>query len=100
MKTYPQRSSSGELHAFEIENILTSRRKVLRIVKSIPGVKVISSPMFLSWFRESTVCRFSVDGQEFSVEEPFGDNSRYLISAEPPGPCAQFGVVEKAFNEA
>lgn len=100
MKIFPMIEQSGQLHAFEISNSFVSRSSVVRIVRKIPRVTISSKPKLLSWFRESKFCSFTVDGQKFSVEEPFGDNSRYLVSAEPPGPCMQFEAVEKAFAEA
>ena len=100
MKTHHIHTNSGELHAFEIGNTLVGRRKVLKIVKNIPGATVTKKPRFLSWFRESEFCQFIINGKLFTVEEPFGDNSRYIISTEPPGPCAELEFVEKVFSEA
>jgi len=69
-------------------------------VKQIPGVEILDEPKFLSAFREEEFCKFKVGERVFVIEEPFGDNSRYLISAEPPGPCPEFAVVEQTFAES
>ena len=100
MKTYPIKNDHDQLHAFEVDNLLIGRRGVVRIVEGIPGVEVIQRPKLLSWLREDVFCKFKVEQQAFTVEEPFGDSSRYMIAAEPPGWCPQLEVVEKAFRDA
>ena len=100
MKTYPLKNDEGKLHAFEINNLRVGRLGVVRIVEKIPEAVVIKRPKFLSWFREDEFCQFKVGSQLFTVEEPFGDNSRFLVGAEPPGWCPQLEIVEKAFSEA
>ena len=100
MKTYPIENEDGQLNAFEIDNLLIGRQGVVRIVERIPEAVIIQRPKLLSWLREDVFCRLEVGQQAFTVEEPFGDNSRYLVGAEPPGWCPQLEVVEKAFREA
>ena len=100
MKTYPLNNEDGKLHAFEIENARIGRQGVVRIVQTIPEAVLVQKPKSLSWLREEVFCQFKVGSQLFSVEEPFGDNSRFLVGAEPPGWCPQMEIVEKAFSEA
>lgn len=100
MKTYPIKTDKGSIHVFEVGNAALSRGGVVRIVQKIPNVVVVKKPKFLSWLREDVFCQFEISGQLFSVEEPFGDNSRYLVSAEPRGSSQQIEVVERAFKEA
>ena len=100
MKTHLLKNEVGKLHAFEIENIRLSRNGVVRIVKRIPQAILVRKPKLLSWLREEEFCQFKVGEQLFSVEEPFGDNSRYLVGAEPSGWCPEIEVVEMAFREA
>ena len=100
MKTYAVENEHGKLHAFEVPNSFLSRKGVVKLVSKIPGASIIKRPRFFSWFREDEFCKFEVDGQLFVVEEPYGDNSRFLISAEPPGWCPQLEVVIKAFSGA
>ena len=99
MKIHPFHNDEGKLHAFEVPNILLSRKAIVKLVSNIPGASVVKKPSLLSWFREDMFCKFIVDGQMFTVEEPYGDNSRYLVGAEPPGWCPQLEVVERAFSE-
>lgn len=100
MKIHQINDDNGQLHAFEVGNSLLGRKGVLKIVRNIPGVIVTEEPKLFSRTQREEFCRFQLDGQEFVVEEPFGDNSRYLISAVPPGPCHQFELVEKTFAKA
>ena len=100
VKTYPLNNEQGRLHAFEISNFLIGRRGVVKIIRKIPGSSIVKGPKFFSWSSEAEFCRFKVESQQFSVGEPFGDNSRYLVSADPPGWCPQIEIVEKSFWES
>lgn len=100
MKTYDLLDAQGRVFAFEIDNALIGRRGVCRVVSSIPGAEVHRRPLFLSWFRESVFCEFEVQGHRFEVEEPFGDNSRYLVGASEPGWKPPFEQVHAAFRAA
>ncbi len=101
MKTYPLNNEHQQLHAFEIENTFTGRNAVTKIVSLIPKVDVLKKPKYFSWFKDSDVfCIFKLNGREFTIEEPFGDNSRYLIGANPPGHCAEISIIEEAFKNA
>jgi hypothetical protein len=97
MKIYDLHDEQNRAFAFEIPNLLLGRRGVCRIVKSIPGAKVVRKPKFLSWLRESTFCEFIVDGETYEVEEPFGDNSRYWVGPRPPRWLPQTEKVRDAF---
>jgi len=98
MKTYPLTNEEGKLHAFEIENSGLGRKGLVRVVEKIPDVVLIKKPKIFSWLREEEFCCFVVESQEFSVEEPYGDNSRYLVGAVPSGWCPQLEIVEKVFS--
>ena len=97
MKVYDIRDPQDRIFAFEIENLGVGRRGVCRIVERIPGAKVTRRPKFLSWFREAEFCEFTVDGESFAAEEPWGDNSRYWIGPKPPRWVAQAEKVRDAF---
>jgi hypothetical protein len=77
MKTYVQ-AETGAPFAFEVENAYLSRGKIARLLKSIPGVE---SASLVSHFGSSNDVRvaFKMDGHDYMVMEPFGDNSRYWI---------------------
>jgi len=101
MKTYPVYNEQNELHAFEINNTSIERRTAVRIVESIPDVVMLKKPKFFSWFKDDDIfCIFTLNNREFTIEEPFRDNSRYLIVSNPPGPCPELVSVEAAFNNA
>jgi hypothetical protein len=100
MRTFPLQNEEGKLHAFEVRNMLLSRRGVVKVVSRIPGVSIIRKPKFFSWRREDVFCKFMVDGKLFVVEEPYGDNSRFLVGGEPPGWCPELEIVERVFSEA
>lgn len=97
MRTYDIHTEDGELLAFEVDNLLLMRVGAIRVVKSIPGVKIISA----RWVREDVFCRFELSGREFMVEEPWGDNSRYCIGPmEPVEPTEQIKQARAAFQSA
>ena len=98
VKTFDLFDDAGRLHAFEVSNLWLGRRGVVKIVRTIPGVTVLKVPQrMFSWRTEDEFCKFAVCGRQFTVEEPFGDNSRYLIASEPPGWCPELQTVHKAF---
>ena len=73
---------------------------VTRIASNIPGAKILKKPKVLSWFKEDVFCEFELNNKQFTIEEPFGDNSRYLIGTNPPGNCEELEIIEEAFRNA
>jgi len=58
-------------------------------------------PVFiLGRFGEGEFCRFRVGDIEFAIEEPFGDNSRYLVHAKPPRAVPELASVRETFLRA
>lgn len=100
MKVYDIRDPQDRIFAFEIANFGVGRHGVCRIVERIPGAKVTRRPKFLSWFREAEFCEFTVDGETFVAEEPWGDNSRYWIGPKPPPWIPQSQKVRDTFASA
>lgn len=100
MKTFKLENADGKTHGFEINNASIGRRGVVRVVEGIPGATVLKRPKRFSWLREAEFCQFELDTKLFVVEEPWSDNSCYLVSAVPPGWCPQIDVVEAAFGNA
>ena len=99
MRTYPIQNEQHQLHAFEISNAFKSRSAVTRIIETIPNVIVTKKPKFFSWLRNDDIfCMFKLNNKEFTIEEPFGDNSRYLVGCNPPGYCPELAIVEEAFK--
>jgi hypothetical protein len=72
MTIHELKDKEGRVFAFEIGNFLVSRRRVCRIVRSIPGVRILRTPRFLSWLREDEFCEFELGGYKFKAWEPWG----------------------------
>jgi len=88
----------GQVFAFEVANLLLSRRRACDVVRAIPGATITREVRFLLFRREDVFCEFLLDGQRFKISEPFGDNSRYWVGSEPPRWCEQLAVVREAFS--
>jgi hypothetical protein len=98
MKIYDQLDKEGRVSAFEISNAFFSRRRLCKLVRSIPETQIIKAPGFRSFFKgEDEFCIFETRGQKFVAWEPFNDNSRYWIGPKPPLWCEQVEVVRSAF---
>lgn len=82
MKTYDIHDKENRLFSFEVSNVLLGRNGAVKIVKSIPSVRILKAPKFFSWFREDDFCEFELAGHIFYIFEPFGDNSRYWIGSK------------------
>jgi hypothetical protein len=100
VRVYDVRDKEGRVFAFEIANSFRGRRDVVDVISAIPGARVIRSPKFLSLFREEEFCEFELEGDRFVAWEPFGDNSRYWIGAEPPRWLPQLEHIRAAFQAA
>jgi hypothetical protein len=101
MRTFQIRNNDGKLIAFEIENLLVGRQRATKIVEQIPNILITKKPKrFLSWCREEVFCEFQLNGIDFEIAEPFGDNSRYWISGKNSGWCPELEVIEHAFMNA
>jgi hypothetical protein len=98
MKIYDLHDDQKRVFAFEIPNFGLGRVGVCRVVETVPGATLTRRPKkFLSWFREDKFCEFTVGGETYEVEEPFGDNSRYWVGPRPPRWIPQTERVREAF---
>jgi hypothetical protein len=97
VKTYEHRDSSGRLASFEIDNLWIARRGVARIVERIPGSRVVPGRDWKAERRDGEFCLFEVQGAAFVAEEPFNDNSRYLIAPRRPTSTDALEAVRQAF---
>ena len=100
MRIFDLVGDDGRPYAFEVRNTFLGRRGALRVVCSIPGVRVLREPGALSWFRDEAFVEFEIGGVLFRVWEPFGDNSRYWIGPEPARPLPELAAVRAAFARA
>ena len=97
MKLYDLKDNQGRVFAFEVNNTFLTRHGLCKIVRSIPGARVLKRPRFLSFTKEEEFCEFEVKGQKFKAWEPFGDSSRYWIGPDPPHWCEQLEIVRRVF---
>jgi hypothetical protein len=74
MKTYPIKREDFTLHAFEIENTYISMSAIKKILKSVSGVTSIKRQLF-----SDDRLVFKYNNEDWVVNEPWGDNSRYWI---------------------
>jgi hypothetical protein len=100
MKVYEVSSDRGEAFAIEVEVPLRGRRRVCSILLGIEDVHITRMPRLLSWVREENFCEFEIGGVSFSVEEQFGDNSRYWIGPDDGEAHAELQLLSDAFSKA
>jgi hypothetical protein len=100
MKTYGLNDQEGRTFAFEVPSFLVGRRAVCRILRTIPGVRVVKEPQRWRLSAEEEFCEFELEGVTFVASEPFGDNSRYWIGPKPPRWVAGTERVREAFTRA
>jgi hypothetical protein len=96
MKVYDIHDKEGRIIAFEVKNFLSWRLGIIRIIAKIPGAETTWRPS-LSWYSPEVFCKFQIDGIDFEVWEPFGDNSRYWIGPDPARWVPQIERVRDAF---
>jgi hypothetical protein len=97
MRIYDLKATDGSLRAFEVENALLTRGRVCRLAESIPGATLVRRSRL---FRDTDdFCEFTLGGQTFVIEEPFGDNSRYWVGAKEQPNTSSLLVVRQAFEQ-
>jgi hypothetical protein len=96
MRIYDLQAEDGNLRAFEVENTLLTRGRACRIVESIPGVVVVRRSRL---FRDTDdFCEFTLAGETFMIEEPFGDNSRYWVGGKNKSQSFSLQQIRSAFE--
>lgn len=98
MKVYEGLDAEGRLVYFEVPNMLFTRRAAYKLVSSVPGVSVTSSPGFWPFGRDEVFCKFELDDGHFELWEPFGDNSRFHVAAKPLGPSTALQQLRAVFQ--
>jgi hypothetical protein len=101
MNTYPITSKTGQIYAFEIENLFVGSRLISKLLHHIPYVSEINNRRL---FRRPFDIRaeFLYKGQQFIVCEPYGDSSRYWIGPKTDssdGNTIDISEIEKTFKE-
>ena len=82
MRTYPF-DRDGTITAFEIENTLISRRRIARLLATVPGVTDVKLGGEFGSANDIRVS-FKYLGDDYEVEEPYGDNARYIVGPKDP----------------
>ena len=79
MKTYGLRDDQGRLYAFEVPYSLLGRRDICKVIRAIPGAKLVREPRPW-WFPTmySELCEFQFEGVTFVVKDP--GSSQRLVS--------------------
>jgi len=95
MKVHDLKDTDGRVYAFEVNNGLLSRKRALKVVSAIQGVKVLRAPA--NYDSNEEFAEFEIEGVLFKIWEPFGDNSRYWVGPEPAEWCEQVSIVREAF---
>ncbi len=81
MKTEKYINDEGEFRAFGFPNTLVGKALLKEALETLPGLKIRS---FEKAWGVETFCEFTFKGIEFSVSEPYGDNSYYDIFCNEP----------------
>jgi hypothetical protein len=90
-------STEGKHHAFEVSNLLLTRSRACRVAEAIPGAKITKRSRL---FRDTDeFCTFIIGSDEYAIEEPYGDNSRYWIGTKNGKPSQSLPLVRAAFQE-
>lgn len=84
MKTAEPRNDNGVVTGFSVGSALLTRWGVPRIIRSIPGARVVRKQRPFRFAGPDDFCEFMVDGKTFLVIEPFGDNDKFWVVAKPP----------------
>jgi hypothetical protein len=77
MKVYDLHDAQGRLTGFEIDNGWLQPRGVRYVLNRLPRARTLPPSG-----APDERARFEVDGVRFQMIEPFGDNSRYLVTPE------------------
>ena len=90
-------NSEGKTNAFEVSNLLLTRSRACKVAGAIAGAKIMKRSRL---FRDTDeFCIFTIGPDEFAIEEPFGDNSRYWIGTKDGKSSQSLPLVRRAFEE-
>lgn len=91
MEIYDYLNDEGRITSFEINSI--GRSRVLRFIeKAFPSAVVKRQ-------RSEDFGEIDLNGRKFIVNEPWGDNSRYMIHQQPLEPSAELDALRSALEK-
>ena len=96
VRVYDLKDEEGRVFAFEVDNAMLGRGGARRLVRRIPGARVADGPAANS----DEFCHFEVDGVQFRIWDPWGDNSRYWVGPVEARWAPQCEKVHQAFRRA
>lgn len=88
---YEYRDADDKLISFEIRNIGRSRA-VRFIERALPSATVERQ-------RSDDFAKIKINSRHFIINEPWGDNSRYIIHQQPPEASAELEELRRAFEQ-
>ena len=94
MKTFPVSRDDGTIRAFEISGTWVSFRALYSLLQSVEGVVDIKRNRF-DEFRIT----FTFHDEPMAIWEPFGDNSRYLVTPVDDASVFDITPLLKAFQD-
>lgn len=77
MRIYDLKDDQGDVFAFQVGIPILRPWIIIRAIKSIPSVEIVKTHISFSF--EEVCWVFNVNGVQFEVFEPFGDNSMYWV---------------------
>lgn len=98
MKVYDNCPKPGRVWSIEVSAFI-GRRKLARILATIPGARIIKMPGYFSWLGDKQFCRFELDGRIFVVEATWPSGNRFEISPEPQGCVDQLMIVRQVLAQ-
>jgi hypothetical protein len=99
MKTRTLKNDAGAVTGFAIGTLGITRRGVVKVLSSIPGIAITRKPGWVTAAGSDDFCEFMLEGKKFFVIEPFGDSDEFWVVTEPPEECPQSQKVRDAFNK-
>ena len=91
MRVHELRNAEGALHAFEVSSLM-GRPAACKVAASMPGVRVTKTHTpFVS--HEGAFCEFELNGEQFLIEEPYQDSSRYWVGPKHNSAAGSLNVV-------
>lgn len=90
------RDDRGDITGFEISNLTIGRNGVVRILKRIPSVTITKEPKAWRPVHDDFV-HFKINGHNFKVIEPFGDNDCYWFVAEHEAGRPELETIRQVF---
>lgn len=95
MRVHELRNSEGALHAFEVSSLM-GRRMACKIAAAVPGSRVTKTyAPFVS--HEGAFCEFELNGEQYIIEEPYQDSSRYWVGPKQSSAASSLTLVLEHF---